>query len=350
MTERNLRNPEDQRELAASETSSTPTTTVTTQARPTGRRGRHLQSVALPAVWVATIVLFGIIEPSTFLTHANLSSILSSQATLVIVALALLLPLTVGDFDLSVASNVGLSAMVVAVLNVNDHVPIAVCIIIALAIGTLIGIVNGLVIIVFRVDAFIATLGMGTVLSGLTLALSGQNTISGVSNGLIDAVDGTWFGISHSFFAALLLTLVLWYVTEHTITGRRALFVGMGATVARLSGIDVSRLRWGSLMVSGFLGALAGVSYVGTLGAADPTSAAGFLLPAFAAAFLGATTIAPGRFNAWGTTISAYFLTTGFSGLELLGVPSWVQQVFYGGILIVAVTLTNLGSRAANRK
>jgi len=303
----------------------------------------------LPVVWVLLIVVFSVAEPSKFFTHADFANILSSQATLVILSLALLLPLTAGDFDLSVASNAGFASMIIAVLNVSHHLPIVLCIVIALAAGAGIGFINGLVIIVFNVDAFIATLGMGTVLAGLTLLLSGENTINGVSPGLVSVVDGTWFGISHLFYFALALTLVLWYVAEHTITGRRILFAGLGPVVAQLSGVRVSRLRWAAMTLSGLLAALAGLSYVGTIGAADPVSASGLLLPAYAAMFLGATTIAPGRFNAWGTTIAAYFLATGFTGLELLGVNSWVQQVFYGGILVIAVALASGGSRLSRK-
>jgi ribose transport system permease protein len=312
-------------------------------------RARLAEASMLPVVWVLLIVVFSVAEPSKFFTHADFAGILSSQATLVIVSLALLMPLTSGDFDLSVASNAGLSAMIIAVLNVNEHLPIVLSVVIALAAGAGIGFLNGLVIIVFNVDAFIATLGMGTVLTGLTLLLSGENTIDGVSTGLVNLVDGTWFGISHLFYFAILLTLALWYVTEHTITGRRALFAGLGPVVAQLSGVKVSRLRWGAMTLSGFLAAVAGLSYVGTIGAADPVSSSGFLLPAYAAMFLGATTIAPGRFNAWGTTIATYFLATGFTGLELLGVNSWVQQVFYGGILVIAVALASGGSRLGRK-
>ena len=202
-------------------------------------RARLAEASMLPVVWVLLIVVFSVAEPSKFFTHADFAGILSSQATLVIVSLALLMPLTSGDFDLSVASNAGLSAMIVAVLNVNQHLPIVLSVVIALAAGAGIGFINGLVIIVFNVDAFIATLGMGTVLTGLTLLLSGENTINGVSNGLVSLVNGTWFGISHLFYFAIVLTLVLWYVTEHTITGRRALFAGLGPVVAQLSGVKV---------------------------------------------------------------------------------------------------------------
>jgi ribose transport system permease protein len=304
--------------------------------------GDLFRASALPLVWVALIVVFALIEPAKFLTTANLANILSTQAVSVIMALAVLLPLTAGDFDLSIASNAGLTAMLVAILDVQRHVPILACVVLALVLGTFIGVFNAALVLVLKVDAFIATLGIGTVLLGITLAISSQNTIVGISPALTTAVDGSVDGISYCFFAGLVLAAVLWYVMEHTITGRRVLFIGLSPVVSALSGIRVSRIRWMTFTVCGFLAGLGGIAYVGTLGAADPTSASStFLLPAYAAAFLGATTITPGRFNAWGIVVSTYFLATGFTGLELLGVPDWVQQLFYGGILVIAVALAN---------
>jgi len=129
---------------------------------------------------------------------------------------------------------------------------------------------------------------------------------------------------------------------EQTVYGRRLLFTGRGREVARLSGIRVNRVRVSAMTASGFISALAGVMYVGTTGAADPSSAFSFLLPAFAAAFLGFTAIRPGRFNAWGTFVAVYFLISGITGLELRGVPAFVQQLFYGAALILAVVLRQM--------
>jgi ribose transport system permease protein len=135
------------------------------------------------------------------------------------------------------------------------------------------------------------------------------------------------------------------YVFEFMPVGRRLLFVGRGRGVARLSGIRVARLRWGSLAASGVISAFAGILYCGTLGSADPTSSLSFLLPAFAAAFLGATTVMPGRFNPIGSIAAVYFLVTGITGLQLLGVQTFVQQLFYGGALVLAVALSQFARR-----
>jgi ribose transport system permease protein len=136
--------------------------------------------------------------------------------------------------------------------------------------------------------------------------------------------------------------MLVWYVLSYTAIGWRLLFVGRGREVARLSGIDVDRARLGALIVSSSFGALAGVLYAGTTGAADPTSGLTYLLPAFAAAFLGATSILPGRFNPIGATIAVYFLVTGITGLSIIGISTFVQNLFYGGALVIAVTLSQI--------
>ena len=150
------------------------------------------------------------------------------------------------------------------------------------------------------------------------------------------------FGIPLEFYYALVICAVVWYVFEYTALGQRMLFVGRGREVARLSGIDTDRIRWGCLIASGLLGAIAGILYCGTQGAADPISGTTLLLPAFAAAFLGSTSIRPGRFNPWGSMLAVYFLIVGITGLVFLGVSTFVQDMFYGGALVVAVTLSQL--------
>ena len=112
--------------------------------------------------------------------------------------------------------------------------------------------------------------------------------------------------------------------------------------VARLSGIRVDLVRASTFLASGFLGSVAGVLSVGTLGAADPNSGLNYLLPAFAAAFLGATSIVPGRFNPIGSVIAVYFLVTGITGLSIMGVSTFVQDLFYGGALVIAVALSQV--------
>ncbi|WP_414476330.1 ABC transporter permease [Microvirga sp. M2] len=303
----------------------------------------QLERFGLVIVWAAITALFAILLPNIFLTWPNFSSMFGSQAVLVILTLGLIIPLTSGDMDVSVAQVMTLSAMVFAVLNVDHGWSIWPALLAAISVGIAVGIVNAFFILFFRIHSLIVTLGTGTFLHGVTLWISDSRTISGIDQRVVDAVlTVRLFGISLSFYYAIVLCLLLTYLLGFTSIGRKALFVGKGRDVARLSGIAVDRVRFVSLLASGAIAAAAGIVFVGTSGAADPNSGTALLLPAFAAAYLGATTISPGRFNPIGTFIAVYALVTGISGLSLMGIDTFVQDLFYGGALVIAVALSQL--------
>jgi ribose transport system permease protein len=218
---------------------------------------------------------------------------------------------------------------------------------VAIAVGILVGVVNAVLVVGVGLDSMVVTLGMGTLLLGIGIGVNNETT-AGISPGLVKVISTNLFTLPLSFYYGIVLTLILWYVFSFTPIGRYLYFVGSGRDVARLSGLPVSSIRAGSLITSSTMAALGGVVLAGTLGTADPNVAASYLLPAFAAAFLGSTAITPGRFNPWGTFIAVYFLVTGITGLTLLGLSDWIQQVFYGGSLIIAVTFSHLA--ATHRK
>jgi ribose transport system permease protein len=304
---------------------------------------RFAESFALLGATIALGALFGVLVPGIFLSWNNISTMLGSQAVLVVLGLALIIPLTAGDFDLSIAGNLTLSAMLLAVLNAQMHWPLLAAIAVAMASGVVVGVVNAAFILYFRIPSLIVTLGTSTFISGLVLWISDSNTISGIDNNLVDwVVVRRLLGIPLAFYYALGLCVAIWYFLGYTTGGRRLLFVGRGREVARLSGIRVERVRFLCLIASALISSASGLLYAGTIGAADPISGQTFLLPAFAAAFLGATSITPGRFNAWGTLIAVYFLVIGITGLTMLGIQTFVQNLFYGGALVLAVALSQL--------
>ncbi len=322
------------------------TTTEAIAAQP-GRRGfrwkLELERFGLVIAWAVLIALFGALQPEGFLNWVNFTSMFGSQAVLVVLTLGLLIPLTAGDFDVSIASTMTLSTMIIAVLNALHGWPVGIVIPIVLAVGALVGALNAFLILYFRIHSLIVTLGVGTFINGVVLWVSNSQTISGVSDNLVYwVISFRVFGIPLAFYDALLLAALMWYFMEYTTFGRRLLFIGRGRDVARLNGIRVDRLRTIGLMASGTISALAGVLYAGMTGSADPLSGLTLLLPAFAAAFLGATSIVPGRFNPFGAMLSVYFLVTGITGLTMMGVDSYVQNLFYGGGLVVAVALSQL--------
>jgi ribose transport system permease protein len=304
---------------------------------------RLAERMALAAVWLIVILVFSIAKPETFLTVANFRTIFGTQSVLAVLALALLPPLVAGDYDLSVGSMMGLSSMLIATLNVYQGWPIGFAIGAALLIAIAVGLTNGFFVVYLGVESLIATLGTATVLNGIVLWISGSATVTGVSDLLVDAVIRTrLFGVALVFYYALIIAGVMWYIFEYTTLGRRLLFVGRSRTVSRLSGINVARTRIGALVASGIIAALAGALWTGSTASADAVSSRTFLLPAFAAAFLGSTTIAPGRFNPWGTLVAVYFLVTGITGLQLLGASSFVQDLFYGSALLCGVGVSQI--------
>lgn len=297
-------------------------------------------------VWILVLVFFSVLRPATFASASNFATLFSSQAPLGILSLALLIPLVAGDYDLSVASVLTFSGILVAVLNAQHGWPIWLAIAVSVLCGAAFGAINGLICVGVGIDPFIVTLGTGTFINGLTLWISKSTPISGVSSSLVNwIVVKRLAGISYEFFYLIIVAAVLWYLFGYTPLGRRILIVGKGREVARLSGIKVKKIRLVSFIAAGAISALAGIVYVGTSGSADPTAGTTLLLPAFAAVFLGSTTLAPGRFNPWGTLVAVYFLTTGIEGLSLLGVSTFVQQLFYGGALVIAVILSRITKR-----
>lgn len=302
-----------------------------------------LERYGLLVAWGLLILLIGAFKPEAMFSWNSYAVMFGSQAMLVVLSLAFIIPLTAGDFDLSIAGTMALSSMLVAVLNTQADMAVLPTVVTVIVVGAVVGVVNAFFILYFRIHSLIVTLGTGYFISGLVFWVSDSNTIAGVSMGLINAVI-LWkiAGIPLSFYYAAALAAVIWYVFEYTSVGRRLLFVGRGREVAKLSGVDVVRIRAGALIASGVIAAIAGVLYTGMRGAADPTSALTFLLPAIAAAYLGSTSIYRGRFNAPGACIAVFFLSTGIMGLNFLGADTFVQNLFYGGGLVLAVSISQL--------
>lgn len=304
-----------------------------------------LERFGILVVWVLVIACFSVLKPSTFPTTVNFETIFGTQAVLLVMTLGLLVALTAGEFDLSIGAVMGFGAILVAWLNVNHHWGIGWAAVATMIFGFLFGSLNAFVVVKIGVPSLVATLGTGTLLGGVGFGITNSVTIGGISSVLVNAASHQFFGLPVAFYVGLAAVVILWYGFEYTPIGRYLLFVGENREVARLAGLRVDAIRVGSLIVCSMVATFAGLMQAGTIGAADPGGGASYLLPAFAGAFLGQTAIKPGRFNAWGTFVAVYFLVTGITGLELLGYVGWVQDVFYGGSLVVAVALGRIAAR-----
>lgn len=298
-------------------------------------------------IWALFILVFGLWTPSLFLTGSTLHSVASNQAIAGIMGIAILVPLVAGAFDLSVGAVANLSTVVVVQVQSAYHWNMALAIVVAIAVSVAIGAINGFVVVGLKVNSFIATLGMATVISALQDIVAGQGQPLPPDSPTWAALTRTSVGgFQVVIFYLLAVALVIWWVLDHTPAGRYMYAIGGNVEAARLAGVRVGRWTWISLIVSAGLSGVAGILYGSLFGPALGFGST-LLLPAFAAAFLGATQLKPGRYNVWGTLIAVYVLATGVKGLSLVTGVLWLNDMFNGVALIAAVAFAGWRQRKA---
>lgn len=303
---------------------------------------RHFTVVA---VLVLAIIIFGLLRPATFLATSNFKAILTNQSALLVLALTLTVALGAGEIDLSVGGGVGFSSVFIAYLSAEKGASVPVALLISFLAMSVVATLNSYLIIKVRVNGLITTLAMGTVMDGVSQAISNSSTIGGLPNDILSLMQTRFLGIGMPFWYAVILGPGIWYVLHHMQIGRFLYFTGEGREAARLAGIRTDRIRTTSLFVSSLGAWCAGCVLVGQTGAAQAGTGDPYLLPAYAATFLGAATIKPGRFNPVGTVVSVLLLAIGTTGLQLFGLTDWVTNVFDGAILIIAIGFATLISR-----
>lgn len=294
---------------------------------------------------VVTVVVFAILRSHTFLALNNLEAILTSQAALFALSLTLTVALGAGEIDLSIGGVLGFSGVLIGYLSVNKGIPVGISLLISFVAILLVATINSLLIVKVRVNGLITTLAMGTILDGLSEAVSNSSTIGNIPSSILKPMQARFLGIGMPFWYAVVIGIVIWYVLHHMQGGRFLYFTGEGREAARLAGIRVNRIRTVSLFASSIGAWFAGLIVLGQTGAAQAGIGDPYLLPAYAATFLGAATIKPGRFNPIGTFVAVLLLAVGTTGLQLFGLSNWVTNVFDGAILIVAIGLATLVGR-----
>jgi len=305
-----------------------------------GRVELALSRYALLSLLVLMIIIYSLLMPGKFSTYANFRTILSTQSVLSILALGMLLPMVVGQFDVSAAANLGLSAVLVTALPSFWGQGIVVAIVVSLVVSTLVGLINGLLITSVGVNSLITTLGMSILLSGVIFAITmGQPIYTNIPDSLITIGRHDVLGLPLPVYYLAFITLALWYMLEQTPVGRYMYAIGGSKETARMVGIKANGLTLLTYVICGFLAGWGGIVTSGRVGAGSPAIGPPLLFPAFAAAFLGAAAIKPGTFNVLGTIIAVFTIAVGVIGLQFLGVPYWVEYLFNGAALILGVTV-----------
>jgi ribose transport system permease protein len=313
----------------------------------TGQKiGRLIPVYGLVILTAGLIVLFSILLPDTFPTVLNVRSIVSDKAIIALLSLAAMIPMASGRIDLTVGYGIVLWHILAISLQTVYGLPWPVAVLIVLALGILTGFINGLLVEVAKIDSFIATLGTGTVLYALALWHTGGRQVVGVLPAGFYALNGTMlFGLPITGFYVLLIAICMWIVLEYLPIGRYLYAIGANPKAAALNGIPVRKFVIGAFVTSGLLAALTGVLLASKLRIGQASVGLEYLLPALVGAFLGSTTIKPGRVNVWGTLIGVIILAVGISGIQQFGGSFFVEPLFNGVTLLIAIGIAGYAQR-----
>ncbi|MER9950761.1 ABC transporter permease [Mesorhizobium sp. M0047] len=307
---------------------------------------RLLPVYGLVMLTVLLILLFSILLPNTFPTLLNLRSIISDKAIIALLSLAAMIPMASGRIDLTVGYGIVLWHILAISLQTMFGFPWPLAVMIVLLLGAATGFLNGLLVEVARIDSFIATLGTGTVLYSLALWHTGGRQVVGVLPNGFYALNGTMvFGLPITGLYVLGIAVALWIILEYLPIGRYVYAIGANPKAAALNGIPVRRFVIGAFISSGFLTALTGVLLASKLRIGQASVGLEYLLPALVGAFLGSTTIKPGRVNVWGTMTGVIILAVGISGIQQFGGSFFVEPLFNGVTLLVAIGIAGYAQR-----
>ena len=305
----------------------------------------HPRNIGVVYLYALIWVVFTLWIPDTWTMWLTHRSVLNSNAILMVIALGLLVPLSAGVFDLSIGATISAASVTAGWAMIEAQWSVPASIAAALLVGLVVGNLNGFLVVKIKIDSFIATLGVSSILTAYSVWRSNNRSILGFPDSFKNLATEFAFGLNKTVLFALIVAFGLWFVLEHTAAGRYLFATGGAREAARLAGVQTDRYVWGSLVASAVFSALGGVLLAAQFGSAQAGSGTPYLLPAFAAAFLGATQFKR-RFNVWGALLAVFVLQSGVKGLQLAGVgTTWIESLFFGIALIVAVGFSTFRKR-----
>ena len=289
----------------------------------------------------ALLIVFSLARSDVFPTVDNLLNIMNQVSILGTMAFGLTVCLVMGLFDLSIAAMATLGGYVATFLLVQypDTISVPLAVLISLAVAGAIGVFNGLIVSYLGISAFIATLATGSIITGAMLGISNSKTIiTGIPDEFLVIGQGSVFGVSNPILIMLAIGVILWLLLEHTQLGRHLYAIGGSMEASRLSGIAVKRYAPIALAICAGCAGLGGLIAASVLGAGRPQGVGDtYLLNAFAAVFIGASSLRPGKFHIIGTFIGVMLIGVINNGLSVMGVPTYWQYIVQGVLLIIAL-------------
>ncbi len=310
------------------------------------RASGQLPAYGLIVLGVVMIITFSLALPDTFPTSLTAHSILNEETTVLLLSLGLTVVIASGEFDLSIGYMVGLLYVLADGFIAKNGLSWELSVVLVLVLGVTVGLINGLLVHVAKIDSFIATLGTGTIAYGLAIWYTGgQQIVAPLPAAFVSLNYRSILGVPQPTLIVLAVAVLLWALLEFTPAGRYLYALGFNRRAAVLSGISARKFGIAAFAISGLLVGIAGVLLAAQLQVGQSATGPEFLLPAFVGALLGKTAIKPGRPNVWGTVVAVLVLSIGIAGLEQWGGAFYVENLFNGGTLLVAVGLAGFVAR-----
>jgi ribose transport system permease protein len=307
----------------------------------------------LVVLFIAMLLIFSLWgrTSSTFPTRANLADTIGDQATLLVISIGMVIPLLAGEIDLSVGAIAGATSVVVSAAMSNHGLSLPVAILLGMVFAVIVGAINGVLVARVSANSFVITFGVATVLGGLVEWYTKSLPITAnISQGLINFGTLKWLGLPRMVVVLIPLIVIFVIVQDRTPYGRYLQAIGSNKRAAQLMGIRVDIVTLSSFVFSAFIAGIGGVLLTARSGGASPTAGSTLLFPAFTAVFLGMASIRPGKPNVIGTVLAVFFLAAAVSGFTQAGAATWVNDVFDGVALLIAISMATWFSRKQGTK
>jgi ribose transport system permease protein len=302
-----------------------------------------------PFAFVLALGIFLALDSSVFLTSTNITAIFVQMSVIAIIAVGQTMVIITAGIDLSVSSVVALSGVMSTLVIVNDHFGIALGMLIGVLVGGAVGLLNGLLVTVVRLPAFIATLGTLSTVGGIALLVTNGQPIA-APLGFSALGDGHVGPLAAPIFVMIVVALGGWFVLARTTLGRSAYAIGSSYETARLSGIRVNRVLVSVYVIQGLLAGLGGVIVASRVVTGDPAAGQNYNLDAIAASVIGGASLFGGEGTVIGALIGALLMELISNGSDLLNISNFWQDFILGVVIVAAVAYDQLRRRALARR
>lgn len=293
---------------------------------------------SLILIIIALFIVFSVFSNS-FLTEYNLMNLLKQCSIIGVIAICATFVIITGGIDLSCGAVVGMSSLMVALGMTQFALPIPIAILLAILVGGVCGLYNGVIIHEFKVPPFIATLGSMTIIRGLIKVISEAKTIAGLPEEFSNFSSSSFLGIPNLTWIWAVVIVLGFLILKFTRFGRNLYVIGSGQEVARLSGINIRKTTYAVYIVAGILCGLAGVLLASRSNSSVPTAGQGYEMNAIAATVIGGASLSGAKGSVWGTMLGTILMMLVDNGGIQIGIDPFIMEISSGVLITIAVIL-----------